>query len=340
MNKIMILLFTLLLTGCNIEDNVEDVIEDVIEAKNDYVVSKEDSVIYLDVLSNDTDTYNETPIKIVSVKSHHGNVVIAKEKIKFTPNPNYNGEALVTYFISDGITKDNAVVRINIQPVDDDPVLKKDYTTAGYNQSVIIDCLSNDLDVDSVLSISSLGTPSNGTAEVVDGEVKYQPDKDFYGQDSFTYTVMSNQEEFTSTITIEVEVPLEIRQFLCEGKTYTKEYSDEYGVDIIDHYGKPDVVCQKGIYTWSSKDETNEYVEFIVNGTIYEFEFIEIVIQDEPFDLLDGESLHYIGTITNNTVLASAMLPEGIPWIRARWKDTEGKIHTHDISFRDGRGNE
>ena len=38
-------------------------------------------------------------------------------------------------------------------------------------------------------SVTGVGTATSGTVEIVNGEVKYTPNEDFNGSDTFTYTV-------------------------------------------------------------------------------------------------------------------------------------------------------
>ena len=42
------------------------------------------------------------------------------------------------------------------------------------------------------LTISAVGSPAHGTAVVQSGKVKYTPNADYNGTDSFTYTVTDN----------------------------------------------------------------------------------------------------------------------------------------------------
>jgi hypothetical protein len=74
------------------------------------------------------------------------------------------------------------------------------------NTSVFIGVLSNDTDDDpTTLAISSVDTPSNGTATVFGTAIYYSPAADFTGSDAFEYTVCDDFAECsTATITVDV----------------------------------------------------------------------------------------------------------------------------------------
>ncbi len=94
-------------------------------AINDNYVGTEDTLINLDVLANDTDPDGDpmTPIEIVSAVATNGTAVILPDgTINFTPDPDFNGTATVTYTIQD-INGEfaTAVATIVIDPVNDAP---------------------------------------------------------------------------------------------------------------------------------------------------------------------------------------------------------------------------
>lgn len=88
-----------------------------------------------------------------------------------------------------------------------------DQTTEG--QSTTTDVLSNDSDPDGSLDASTVtvqSNPSNGTITNIDGstgEVTYEPDAGFTGDDTYTYTVKDDDgaESNEATVTVTVNAP-------------------------------------------------------------------------------------------------------------------------------------
>ena len=98
---------------------------------------------------------------------------------------------------------------LTVDPTNDDPIAVDD-TGTGTDKGVPIDVdvLSNDTDVDGdTLSLDGFGQPTNGTVtQNPDGTLKYTPDANFVGTDTFNYTV-SDGEGGTDTGTVHVVVP-------------------------------------------------------------------------------------------------------------------------------------
>ncbi|MBA4056346.1 MAG: hypothetical protein C0490_16645, partial [Marivirga sp.] len=95
---------------------------------------------------------------------------------------------------SGGAFSNVATVAITVNPVNDAPVAVPDQVTTPEEVPIVISVLNNDTDIDNPINTSTVAmssNPSNGTVTVQPGSqtFKYTPSKDFYGTDSFTYTV-------------------------------------------------------------------------------------------------------------------------------------------------------
>ncbi|WP_432199573.1 Ig-like domain-containing protein [Erythrobacter sp. W53] len=95
-------------------------------AVNDTFTGTEDTPIVLDVLANDIDPDGDplTPIVVIGAEATNGNAVINPDgTITFTPDPDFNGVATVTYTIQDANGDPaTAVATITIAPENDAPI--------------------------------------------------------------------------------------------------------------------------------------------------------------------------------------------------------------------------
>ncbi|EJI1393975.1 tandem-95 repeat protein, partial [Vibrio parahaemolyticus] len=171
-------------------------INDAPNAENDAITTEEDTAVTIDVLVNDSDVEGDAlSIQSASVPSEQGSVDIVDGKLVFTPAENFNGEATITYIVTDGDLTDEAKVSVTVTPVNDAPVAKDDIATTQEDTPVTIDVLPNDTDVDGdTLSIQSASVPSDqGTVEIVDGKLVFTPAENFNGDAEITYTVTDGE---------------------------------------------------------------------------------------------------------------------------------------------------
>ncbi|NAW80729.1 tandem-95 repeat protein, partial [Vibrio sp. V43_P6S15P86] len=153
-------------------------VNDAPVAKDDTAVTDEDTPVTIDVLPNDTDVDGDTlSIQSASVPEAQGKVVIVDGKLVFTPAENFNGDAEITYTITDGSLTDQAKVAVTVNPVNDAPTIKVDAV-----ESITEDAVSTDTVV-ATLEVADTDTPeeqltvslennSNGYFALVGDEVK------------------------------------------------------------------------------------------------------------------------------------------------------------------------
>jgi Ca2+-binding RTX toxin-like protein len=157
--------------------------------------TNEDTAIDIFALTGATDSENNT-LSILSVgAASHGNMQIINDKITYTPTANFFGNDAFTYTISDGNGGfDTKTINVNVLPVNDTPVTTNDTASTNEETSVLVNILGNDSDVEDgffpAASITITTQPASGTVAVQStGKLLYTPNPDYYGQDSFTYTV-------------------------------------------------------------------------------------------------------------------------------------------------------
>ncbi|MQE92770.1 tandem-95 repeat protein, partial [Vibrio parahaemolyticus] len=182
-------------------------INDAPNAENDVITTEEDTAVTIDVLVNDSDVEGDAlSIQSASVPSEQGSVDIVDGKLVFTPAENFNGEATITYIVTDGDLTDEAKVSVTVTPVNDSPVAVDDTVSTQEDTAVTIDVLPNDTDVDGdKLSIESASVPKEqGTVEVVDGKLVFTPAENFNGHAEITYTVTDGQLTDEAKVTVTV----------------------------------------------------------------------------------------------------------------------------------------
>ncbi|MDG3413597.1 tandem-95 repeat protein, partial [Vibrio parahaemolyticus] len=184
-------------------------INDAPNAENDVITTEEDTAVTIDVLVNDSDVEGDAlSIQSASVPSEQGSVDIVDGKLVFTPAENFNGEATITYIVTDGDLTDEAKVTVTVTPVNDSPVAVDDTTSIQEDTAVTIDVLTNDTDVDGdKLSIESASVPKEqGTVEVVDGKLVFTPVENFNGDAEITYIVTDGQLTDEAKVTVTVNL--------------------------------------------------------------------------------------------------------------------------------------
>ena len=94
---------------------------------------------------------------------------------------------------------------------DEPPVANNDTASTTSNSPVVIDILANDTDINNNIDKSTVTIttpPTHGTLTVnrLTGAVNYVPDLDFYGTDSFTYTVADDEGAISNEATVTITV--------------------------------------------------------------------------------------------------------------------------------------
>jgi hypothetical protein len=210
----------------------------------------------IDVLANDTDDENQ-PLKIVAVTSPSiGEVVHTSNTITFYAPPDADGETSFTYTIEDRSgRRSEATVYITIvgaapaptapptptpapappptppmaspQP---SPTARPDRaSTIEDDPPIEIDVLANDTSADGDRTndtVSIIGAPGNGTAQIVGQRLRYRPSPDANGVDTVIYQVCETANSCdTATVTITTAARNDAPRFLDAGAIVVTEDS-------------------------------------------------------------------------------------------------------------------
>lgn len=159
-------------------------------AADDSAVVNEDTSITISALSNDSDPDGDS-LTISSVGTAlHGATSIVSNTIRYQPAANYFGSDSFSYTISDGLGGTaTATVSITVNPVNDVPTTVADTATVLVRQTVNINVLANDSDIDGdTLALTAVTRPTRGTATIVNNAVSFYAGTK-RGTSTFNYTV-------------------------------------------------------------------------------------------------------------------------------------------------------
>jgi arylsulfatase A-like enzyme len=166
-------------------------------AVDDSALTYTDQSILIDVLDNDTDDGQPSPISIQNVGTpDFGTAAAESGQIRYTPPASFEGTAQFTYTITDGEGTDSATVTVAVTTAQPPLASNDEAETTGNNSDagtpVLIPVLANDSDPDSgpqPLFIDSVGTPEGGSVAISGQQLLYTPSTAYFGVDNFTYSV-------------------------------------------------------------------------------------------------------------------------------------------------------
>jgi hypothetical protein len=164
------------------------------QAVTDVTQTVTDTAVTIDAASNDLGA----ALALTSVTDGaHGTVSIVAGKATYTPAAGFSGADSFDYVVTDGSGQvSTGTVNVLVTPYTPD-----DAATTPAEAAVTIDVLANDAGTG--LALTSLGTPSHGTASIVGNAVRYVPVAGFSGTDTFTYTSTDDASNVsTATVTV------------------------------------------------------------------------------------------------------------------------------------------
>ena len=220
--------------------------------------------ICLDVLNESNLDLNFTLINPSGDNTANGTLVGTDDGdlcLLYTPEKDFHGESIWDLEIcSDSLSYlcDGVVVVINVLSVNDAPVAVNDTVAAVKNNMIEGIVTENDYDIDGdnlILTESPVVNPVHGTVVFYnDGSFEYNPDKGYYGDDSFMYEVCDDGEPSlcdTAEVLVTVEdVPLKVYNAVSPNGDDLNDYLFIEGIEyypdnwlsIYDRYNN--LVCE------------------------------------------------------------------------------------------------
>ena len=154
--------------------------------------------------------------------------------VTLTPAANFSGSAIQTVTVSDGMYSVNQDFKLIVAAVNDIPVANDDTASTDEDVAKTFNVISNDTDIETgTLTVVSFVDPANGSVvNNRDGTLTYTPDENWYGTDTFTYTIADvNNGQDSATVTMTVD-PVNDAPLAVEDRTTILE-DNQVTLDLL-----------------------------------------------------------------------------------------------------------
>ena len=188
-------------------------------AADTYIVAEDTvlDVLAVDgVLFNDTDATNQPLTAVLETGPANGDLTLntlnADGSFTYTPDAGFEGVDSFTYKANNGTSDSNiATVSITVVGVNDAPVAGNDVASTGEDIPLFgYDLLINDTDTDGTLDPDSVVLDLIGVLGAVTdnggGTIDYYPPADYYGTDTFAYTVKDDDGATSNSATVTITI--------------------------------------------------------------------------------------------------------------------------------------
>ena len=207
-------------------NNVPDVVGENI------VINEGQPIILSDLLANDSDLDADN-INILDFSRHsvQGGLIelISSNVLKYTPAENFNGSDSFAYVVSDGRGGDvTAIVNIVVDAINDIPQVTGEEISVPEDESILLmGLVANDFDGDELFIHDYSQGDKGGVVTLIGSNIiKYTPQVNFYGLDSFTYSVSDSKGNLaTSSVNVQVQEVNDIPQVVDEVVTMAEDES-------------------------------------------------------------------------------------------------------------------
>ncbi len=133
----------------------------------------------------------DDPLTYSIVTQPEGELVGTLPDLTYIPPEDFTGTVMFTYEANDGLVDSNvATVTIIVTPINDPPIAIDDIVEMTDDMdSITVDVLDNDIDVDGDTLIVTGVRASIGTVEIIDNQIVYTPLEGFVGSVIIDYTI-------------------------------------------------------------------------------------------------------------------------------------------------------
>ncbi|MFT4924681.1 MAG: hypothetical protein ACI8WB_000764 [Phenylobacterium sp.] len=177
----------------------------------------EDSEVRIDVLANDNgdnSALNPASVSMATLPTHGKTTInTASGVISYVPESDFNGTETFSYMVSDmiGTFSVATTVTVTVNSINDAPIAANEMVSVNQDNSIVIDVLANDSDVDGASDINSdtlliTTQPTHGEVIINNAKISYQPTASYSGSDSFKYSVSDNSNVVSNVATVSINV--------------------------------------------------------------------------------------------------------------------------------------
>lgn len=151
----------------------------------------EDTAVTVILTGSDPDEDSLT-FQVIAAPAN-GLFTLSGAELTYQPGPNFNGTDSITFVTHDGqVESAPATLLISIAPANDLPVADSALVSATEDTAVSVTLGGSDLDGDQ-LTFQVTSQPANGTLSGSGGNLTYQPNANFFGEDSFSFVANDGQ---------------------------------------------------------------------------------------------------------------------------------------------------
>ena len=223
-------------------------------------------------------------------------------------------------------------------PLAQAPAPENDSVTIEEDTVILIDVLANDTETNgSPLTLAAVETPRTGTAEIVDNQIRYTPKPNFFGRDSFFYTVHNGDVTKTRQATVDVtitglsdaptEILLRAGLFGTNAPSPLAENAPVGSLIGLLMARDPDLICNVFLIDPDCRSRTTRNYLFTLTGTGNDNQFFAIENTD-------------IGVI--NLVLVQSLVGRGKAnyTVGVQVRDPEGLTFTQNVIVQGADAND
>lgn len=243
-------------------------VNDAPVALADSATTVENVAVEVSVLDNDSDPEGDALYISGFTQPAHGSTVHLGDGVfRYMPDPDYHGDDGFSYTVSDvNGASDQTEVAITVGSVNAPPsALDDTLVTDEDTPSVIADVLANDGDPEGdTLFVAGFTQPMHGTvAHEGGGAFTYIPEVDYFGSDTFTYTVADGNGGFASgSVSISV-LPINDSPVANVDEMATVEDTPAYSHDVLANDVDAD---QEALFVTGFTQPAHGSVEYVGDG--------------------------------------------------------------------------